>query len=351
MMKKFILIFILIVSFSCKDKTAENPSEEKIISNTETALVDFTMVFASCNHQNMEQPLWKPIIETKPDLFVWGGDNIYADTSDMNIMEAEYNKIATQPDYVKLASTTKIIGTWDDHDYGKNDAGVEWGFKAEAQQKFLDFLKVSEDDIRRSREGVYYVETFTTPKGSIKVILLDTRYFRDSLLKSPIKGVRYQPWLKGEGGTVLGEAQWKWLKNELEDTAPTFTVIVTSIQFLSNEHGWEKWGNHPDEVEKMYQTIKNAKAANIFMLSGDRHLAEFSVNEVEGLNYPLIDFTTSGLTKTYPDSPVDSNRYRKGKQIRELNFGLLQFDFENKKVTMEIRGAENKVYETLVQEY
>ena len=350
-MKNILPLFVLFLLFSCKETNLEKPSIEDENKTPIVEQTDFTMVFASCNHQDMEQPLWKPIIETQPDVFIWGGDNIYADTDDMVKMEAEYQKIKTRPEYIDLISKTEIIGTWDDHDYGNNDAGTEWEVKAEAQQLMLDFLDVPENDIRRSREGVYHSQSFATPNGSVKVILLDTRYFRDSLQESSLEGVRYQPWGKGKGGSVLGDVQWNWFQKELEDKDPTFTVIVSSIQFLADEHGWEQWGNFPEEVEKMYQTIKNAQSSNIIILSGDRHLAEFSVAEVEGLDYPLVDFTTSGMTNTYPDSPEDPNRYRKGKQIRKLNFGLLTFDFKNEKVKMEIRGKNNLVLESLEQEY
>ncbi len=350
-MNKIIFFLVLLLIFSCKPTTTSKYLPEVIEEDSIEEQIDFTMVFASCNDQNMKQPLWKPILETAPDVFIWGGDNIYADTDDMDIMKAEYDKIKTHLDYMKLSKTSKIIGTWDDHDYGKNDAGAEWEAKAEAQKLFLDFLEVPKEDIRRSREGVYHSETFSTPKGSIKVILLDTRYFRDPLKEVSIEGVRYQAWEKGEGGTQLGEAQWDWLEKELEEDTATFTVIVSSIQFLADEHGWEKWGNFPDEVEKMWQTLKNAKAKNIFILSGDRHLAEFSVAKVGGLSYPLVEFTASGMTKTYPETPVDPNRYRKGEQIKQLNFGWIGFDFANKKVSMEIRGENNRIIESLEQAY
>jgi len=350
-MNKIIIFLSLLLIFSCKTDTSKKSVVEVQQEIPSISQIDFTMVFATCSDQNMEQPLWKPIIETKPDVFIWGGDNIYADTDDMVIMKAEYDKVITHPDYKTLASSTQIIGTWDDHDYGTNDGGADWKAKAESQQLFLNFINVPKDDVRRDREGVYHAQTFSTPNGSVKVILLDTRYFRDPLKEATIEGVRYQAWEKGKGGTQLGEVQWNWLQKELEEDKATFTVIVSSIQFLADEHGWEKWGNFPDEVEKMYQTIKNAKANNIFILSGDRHLAEFSVAEVEGLSYPLIDFTTSGMTKVYPDAPQDPNRYRKGTQIKQLNFGLISFDFKNKKVTMEIRGENNLVLDVLEQQY
>lgn len=350
-MRIFYILILLLSLFSCKSKSPEVLSEENKTEVSSNKKDPFTIVFASCNDQNREQPLWKPILENNPDVFIWGGDNVYADTPDMQKMKADYDKVLANPDYAKLEKNTTVIGTWDDHDYGKNDAGVEWEMKDEAQQVLLDFLKFPENDPLRSQEGMYYSRNYNTNDGSVKVILLDTRYFRDSLKKSTVKGWRYEPWKEGEGGTILGDTQWKWLQKELEDTSANFNVIVTSIQFLADEHGWEKWGNHPSEVKKMYETIKNAKAKNILLLSGDRHLAEFSVNEVDGLDYRLVDFTTSGLTHTFPDNPEGANRYRVGKEIRDLNFGVLRFNFEQNEVQMEIRGVNNKLLESLTQQY
>lgn len=312
---------------------------------------DFVMVFASCNDQNRKQPLWKPILENQPDLFVWGGDNIYSDTDDMAKMESDYKKVLANPDYQKLLKVTTITGTWDDHDYGKDDGGVEWRMKKEAQKLFLDFIKAPENDPRRRREGVYTSKRYNTPKGSMKLILLDTRTFRDSIKPSEKPAMRYDPWEMGEGGTILGDMQWRWLEDELKDDTTEFTVIVSSIQFLSKEHGWEKWGNHPSEVEKMKSMMAKAKAKNIIMLSGDRHLAEISKSESIGLGYPLIDFTSSGLTHTWINSATEKNEYRISNVVKQLNFGVLRFDFDSNQVKFEIRGADNFLYESYVQQY
>lgn len=350
MKKTFLIPFLLLViSLTACKQTNSIPSSEKQLNQNQ-----FTLVFASCNDQNREQPLWKPIINTQPDLFIWGGDNVYSDTDDMQKMASDYNKVWANKEYKKLAKNTPIIGTWDDHDYGKNDGGKEWHKKEEAQQVFLDFLKLEKDNPRRKREGVYHAQTFASKAGSIKVILLDTRYFRDSLKRNPNPKndyERYIPWNEGEGGSILGSEQWQWFENELKDDSADFTVIVSSIQFLSNQHGFEKWANHPSEVEKMYQAIQRAKAKNILILSGDRHHAEVSVNQVTGLDDPLVDFTSSGLTHTWPGTPMDTNPYRVGEGTKELNFGVLYFDFENEKVTYQIRGENNILYQEFIQQY
>ena len=349
-MKRLPLFLLLTIIISCNSKKSESKSTVEAGSAI-AKTADFTIVFANCNDQERDQPLWKPILENEPDLFIWGGDNIYADTSDMLKMESDYNKVRSNPDYTKLTQSATVIGTWDDHDYGLNDAGVEWEHKEDAQELFLDFLDFPDDDPLRVQKGVYYSRRYTTEKGIIKVILLDTRYFRDSLRKSKKKGWRYEPWNANEGGTVLGETQWSWLENELKDESTEFNIIVSSIQFLADEHGWEKWGNHPSEVAKMYETLKNAKSKNILFVSGDRHLAEFSVNKEAELPYELVDFTTSGLTHTYPESPDTPNRYRVGRLVKDLNFGVMQFDLEDHKVHMIVRGINNEILEDLDVQY
>jgi alkaline phosphatase D len=347
-MKKLFPLLVLAALIGCKEKQSEKVTA---LALEPVFKADFTMVFASCSDQERDQPLWKPILENNPDVFIWGGDNVYSDTADMEKMAADYNKVWAHPDYAALAEHTEIIGTWDDHDYGLNDAGVEWEMKDEAQQVFLDFLKISEDDPLRSQKGVYHTKYYKTPKGSIKVILLDTRYYRSGLNKSTIQGRRYEAWDETNNGTVLGEAQWAWLEKELEDETADFNLIVSSIQLLSYEHGWEKWGNFPSEVAKMIDMVTAANAKNILFVSGDRHQAEFSSMYREGFKYPIVDFTSSGMTHVFPNSPTENNEYRVMEVVKELNFGLLEFDFDTKKVQMSIRGEDNKVFQSYIQAY
>jgi len=97
--------------------------------------------------------------------------------------------------------------------------------------------------------------------------------------------------------------------------------------------------------------IVSTKAKGTFIISGDRHIATFSSKNVAGLSYPLIDFTSSGLIHTYAAFSGEENPYVMGEVVKELNFGLLKFDFKNNKVLMEIRGKENKLLQHYVQSY
>jgi alkaline phosphatase D len=77
--------------------------------------------------------LWSPILDTHPNLWIWLGDNIYADTEDMEVMRQKYARQLANEGYRRLRTSVPVIGIWDDHDYGANDAGKEYPKKVESQ--------------------------------------------------------------------------------------------------------------------------------------------------------------------------------------------------------------------------
>lgn len=311
---------------------------------------EFVLSFGSCNNQNVQNNLWEPILNHNPDLFIWGGDIIYSDTEDMKFMAKNYAKMKSDSAYVYFKKKVPILGTWDDHDYGLNDGGANYKQKDSVQQIFLNFFDVPTDDPRRMQKGVYCAREFEVGDASIKIIILDTRFFRSDLSKDPTGVKRYIP-NQSDSITMLGASQWEWLEEELSNSKAQFNVIMSSIQLLSYEHGFESWGTMPQEVKKMETMLSKSKARGIIFLSGDRHIAEISSKEIEGLDFPLIDMTSSGMTHSYDSFKGEPNPYRITDVVPYKNFGILKFDFEKNKVTMEIRGEENVLYQAIEQKY
>jgi len=345
LMKLYPFSFILVglFLFSCN-----NSKESKKLEDS--ASNQFILSFGSCNNQNLKNKMWDEILKNKPDVFVWGGDIVYADTEDMNLMKKIYEIQKNDFSYINFKKYIPVIGTWDDHDYGLNDGGIEYAKKDSVQQIFLDFFDVGKLDQRRVQQGVYHSRKYFVGKNTINIIVLDTRYFRTGLTKDTTGVKRFTPNDYGEG-SILGKTQWLWLENELNNTKANFNIIVSSIQFLSFEHGFESWGNMPHEVDKLKQIIVNSKAKGVIILSGDRHIAEISKDTISGLNYPLIDFTSSGLTHSYTAYKGEPNKFRMTKVVADKNFGILKFDLEKNQVTMEIRGENNVLYESISQKY
>lgn len=344
-MKKTLFLFSILTLIGCKIQQAQDliVLEEPIKNSL------FTIAFGSCDNQMIKNELWPAIGSNNPSVWIWGGDNVYSDTEDMQFLENNYKIQKQDSDYLAFIKNKIVLGTWDDHDYGANDGGEKYPFKRESQQLLLDFLGTSKHAVERNRDGVYTSKTIVYNKNKVKIIVLDTRFFRTKLTKG-VGEKRFQPNVFGEG-TLLGAAQWKWLESELKSSDAQFNVIVSSIQFLSNKHGFEAWANFPHEVEKLEKMIVSSKVKSAFIISGDRHIATFSSKKSMGLSYPLIDFTSSGLTHIYASFSGEENPYVKGEVVKEINFGLLKFDFKNNKVIMQIRGKENKLLEEFIQIY
>jgi alkaline phosphatase D len=318
------------------------------------------IAFGSCANQDRPQPIWDAIVATEPELFLMLGDNIYADTDDMDVLRAKYKLLGDQAGFQKLRRSCTLLATWDDHDFGANDAGGDYPRKRESQQVFLDFFGVAKDDTRRKREGVYDAHTFGPAGQRVHVILLDTRYFRSPLKKGfhngePGEGRRgvYVP-DNSPDATLLGEAQWKWLAAQLQVPAE-LRIIASSVQFVADEHGSEKWGNFPSERQRLLDLLRQSRAAGVVFISGDRHLAEISrlaARADDGIGYPLNDVTSSSLnvpsgnlTKSGTRFANEINSYRLGLTYFEANFGAIAIDWKpsDPVVRLQVRDAAGGV--------
>ncbi|KAJ6411813.1 hypothetical protein OIU84_004976 [Salix udensis] len=270
------------------------------------------IAFGSCANQSDPQPIWNAIIDFDPQVFIWLGDNVYGDVkrpfklfgkertvgpwknaprfipSPPKELESRYQKAKSNPGYSRLRHTTQVVGTWDDHDYGLNDAGKEFGGKITNQKLLLDFLDEPQDSPRRKQEGVYTSYMFGPVGRQIKVILLDTRYHRDPLRSD---------------GSVLGSSQWTWLEKELNGPKSAITIIGSSVQVISNLSATtrplfslESWGRFPKERNRLFKLIADTKREGVFFISGDVHFGEISRYDCS-IGYPVYDVTSSGLTQ------------------------------------------------------
>ena len=298
--------------------------------------------FGSCAKQDQPQPIWEAIVAGQPELFVFLGDNIYGDSPDMDVLRGKYSLLNEQPGFKKLRQACPVVATWDDHDYGKDDAGAEFTMRRESQQVFLDFLGVEKHDPRRTQEGVYWSKTYGPAGKRVQVILLDARYFRGPLKKGfdarePGDGYRgkYVP-NTDDDATVLGSVQWAWLADQLQIPAEV-RVIGSSYQVLSNLHGWEMWGNFPKERERLFRLLRDSHAGGIVMISGDRHLSELATlpkSDPLGIGYPLHEATSSSLnapsgnfTKAGVRFANEINPYRTGLTFFDVNYGNILIDW------------------------
>lgn len=140
------------------------------------------IAFGSCADEEKPQPIWNAVLAYQPQFFLFAGDNVYGDVRQgrevpdgelIQSLQESYVQAAQVSGMARLRSTIPHLATWDDHDYGKNDAGAEFAGRHEAQRLFLQFWNVPPSDVRHQREGIYHSQTFGPNGQRVQVIRLD----------------------------------------------------------------------------------------------------------------------------------------------------------------------------------
>ena len=294
-MKKFFLSFFLLLVSSSNFIYAES----------------IKIGLGSCLDQDYPQPIWQSIKKEDLNYFIFLGDNVYGDTryGSLRKMKSAYDKQKkVLPDFLNDIS---IFSIWDDHDFGINDGGADYRFKRRAQELYLDFWEITKDDDRSNREGIYFSKNEIFFDKKFKFIFLDTRFFR-----SKLKGKKsnYIENIEPDA-TILGNAQWTWLENELKSDFD-FLFIFSSIQIIAKDHRFEKWSNFPNERAKLFELLEQFNDKTI-LFSGDRHRA--GIYRKNG----IIEVTSSSMNK--PGSSFsETDSYLIGKTYPQENYGVLE---------------------------
>lgn len=280
--------------------------------------------FGSCSNQNQKLLVLDRVTERNPDVFCWLGDNIYGDTRNMKTLKKKYSRLGCKEEFRNLNQVAHFLAVWDDHDYGENDAGREYPMKEESKDIFLDFWSEPQTSERWNHSGIYHSETFGPEGKRVQFIMLDTRTFRDPLLKAdgPEWKNDYKP-NYDSSATFLGAEQWEWLESVLQEPAE-LRVVMTSNQFGITYNGYEAWANVPVERQRMIDLIVSTQANGVVFISGDVHWAEISKQEVEN-GYALYDITSSGITQEWGSTEPNDNRI--GEPFRLNNAGIIDVDW------------------------
>ena len=285
------------------------------------------------------------MLDYRPELFIFAGDNVYGDltpgAAGTPLAEA-YAKALTVPGYREIRARVPVLATWDDHDYGQNDAGGDFPHKEQAKALFLDFWKIAEGDPRRTREGIYHSATYGPDGMRLQVILLDTRSFRSPLIPTDQRDApgkeRYLP-DPDPAKTMLGAAQWTWLRAQLLQPAE-LRLIVSSVQVLAEGHGWERWGNLPHERARLLALVAETGAEGVILLSGDRHVGGL-YHEPAAAPYGLYEITSLGpqhdLSRGDRGGAAPARR-----GLRCHNFGTIDIDWWAGEVSLSIRAMHGE---------
>ena len=309
-----------------------------------------SIAFGSCHstEEGRDFGILGQIASEAHDLFIYTGDNVYGDARafDATLPELRrtYHELSAKPEFQALRAASPMLATWDDHDFGMNDIGRDFAFKRFAETLFLDFWGASENDVRRTRPGIYDSHVYGPEGQRTQIIVLDTRYFRSDLTVTDERGAvgreRYIP-SPDPDQDMLGAAQWGWLEDQLQVPAD-LRLIITSIQVHADGHGWEAWRQMPMERDRLYRLIGETGANGVVFVSGDRHSSGLYVRD-DVAPYPLYEITSSSLNLSFRDENNEPGPHRIGDMYAPVNYGVINIDWDAGNLAMQIKSDTGEI--------
>ncbi len=238
------------------------------------------IAFASCANDLRfpNQPIWQRLQESGIDALVLLGDTPYIDTTDLQVQRQRRRAFHRVPELAALLARVPVWTTWDDHDFGKNDVDGNLPGKERSRQALLEWSALA--SYGDGTNGIYT----SFRRGPIEVFLLDTRTFANTA--------------QGSDGlqTLLGEAQWRWLRTGLLRSEAPFKIIASSMVWNGAVRPLktDMWTHWQHERDRLWSFIGTEGIEGVVLLSGDVHRTRVFAHSSEALcGYRLYEFVTS----------------------------------------------------------
>mmetsp|Transcript_39738 Transcript_39738/g.93064 ORF Transcript_39738/g.93064 Transcript_39738/m.93064 type:complete len:1153 (-) Transcript_39738:1378-4836(-) len=345
---------------ACTDATKAPSGPYHVFPSNETPVSKIG--FSSCYTPSSQSgpQLWQHVKnDFTPDLWLWLGDNAYSDGRDMEYKRRKYHDARDDLHYSKygpIAMGIPVTGTWDDHDWGSNNKGGDYECGIKSQNEFVIHFNIPDSDPRHpnqgssQQQGIYSANMFKIPNSStngIHVINLDARFFRSRT---------YKP-CDGDAPDFLGEEQWAWLEEELQQTAEVLVITSgipvlpptnqyngatseycsydgpgnssfdDSIKKIGESSAWkagdddekETWGEIPQARSRLLRLVQKyvnmGHAKQVIFVSGNQHWGEIMAKKMPantdvGSARIFYEVVASGIDRSRDYSWPNSNRVR-----------------------------------------
>jgi len=255
---------------NCTFETAPDPQQPSRIC----------LAFGSCAATRPSK-LWSQIEQHGAHGTVLLGDTPYIDSTDLSVARQRHREFLQVPQLASLIRHTPTWGTWDDHDFGRNDSDGRLKGKENTRQAFVEYR--ANATFGHDRSGIYTKFQY----GPAEVFLLDTRWFARTE-KSPVDS--NQP-------TLLGEKQWRWLKESLLASNAPFKLIACGMIWDDKENSEsDDWGTYTHERDALFQFLGENKIPGVVLIGGDIHCSRHLKYDTEKtVGYPIHQFIVSPI--------------------------------------------------------
>ena len=250
---------------------------------------DFTFLAGSCSYINepeYDRPgrpyggdyeTFSSMATEDAKFMVWLGDNTYLRESDWDSksgIQHRFTHTRSIPEMQGLLRKMHHYATWDDHDYGPNDAEWTYPMKHVTKQTFMDFFPSNTYGAGNS-EGV----TSFFDWSDCDFFMMDDRWYRTS---------------QGEDGKMLADQQMDWLITSLRSSLARYKFVAIGSQVLNSSKSKENHINYTNERKALLEAIEKYTIKGVIFLTGDRHHSEISKVKLEN-GVEVFDITSSPL--------------------------------------------------------
>ena len=223
--------------------------------------------------------IWDEMEKLKVNAVCLMGDTPYVDSTDLDTARKKHRQFLQMPDLARLGQTTPVIGTWDDHDFGKNNGnGLNIGEgKSRTRQAFVEYR--AHAGYGNGREGVYHKMDL----GALEIFFLDPRYFSQTE-SSPVDASK---------PTCFGRQQWDWLLQGLRDSKAKFKVLAMGAIWQDKKNSeTDDMFTYWYERDALFDFIKDERISGVTLLGGDIHVSRHLKHPAR-VGYDLHDFIIS----------------------------------------------------------
>ncbi|WNO52416.1 alkaline phosphatase D family protein [Stakelama saccharophila] len=296
------------------------------------------IAFGSCARvqEDPEQPIWGAVLRSEPDLFLWLGDNIYADSRIPGVMAEIYRRQRDVAGAQPVLRQVPQLAIWDDHDFGEGGADRTFATREQSLALFKQYWANPAYGLPDA-PGVFFRYSY----GGTDFFFLDDRYYRDpnDMPQSAEK-------------TQIGAAQREWLQQSLLESDAPFKLVIagggwTRTQPDEQPVGWGSWASFLHERNALFDFIRDNRIGGVVLLSGDTHAGELNAVPWSARGgYDFYDLVASPLAQ---DTSINWFRRRPERRIRgayagSANFGELEIDAaaDRPKLTYKLRNIYGK---------
>jgi len=243
----------------------------------------FKYLLASCMNVKSNdggyrnQPVWNEALDKDIDFAMLPGDTVYLNNNDWTPEgEMIYDRIwyrnmqqRAEVHFARLIKTVPTYGSWDDHDYGKNNAEHRQKGKKNSLEAWAHLWP---NPYQGSPKGTgnYYSYSW----GDVDFFVLDCRWYRNSY-----------------NGTLFGDPQLEWLEEELIASTATFKIIVSASDVMEK--------SMTRDVKDIGKIVSRNSISGVLFNSGDIHRNEYKVQDLENWPYRVHQLTSSGIARVW----------------------------------------------------